>query len=264
MSPAAEATFKDHFSGNSADYAVYRPSYPAGLFAWLAEQAPGRELAWDCATGSGQAAHGLAPHFARVVATDASADQIAQAKPHAGITYQVAPAEASGLQSASVDLVSVAQAAHWFDLPAFHVEVRRVLRPGGVLAMWCYGRLQIEPALDEVIEDFYNGVLGPFWPPERRHVETGYRDMVFPYTELPVPAFAMGADWNLDQLMGYFATWSAVKAYRRATERDPLPDLRARLVSVWLASGVSLATPKNIKWPLSLRFGRIQRPPVLK
>lgn len=261
MRPAPEAAFKDHFSANSADYAAYRPSYPAELFAWLASRAPGREggqqVAWDCATGSGQAALGLAPHFQSVVATDASADQIDQARPHAGVTYRVARAEASGLPPASVDLVCVAQAAHWFDLPAFHAEVKRVLRPGGVLALWCYGRLQIEPALDEVIEDFYNGVLGPFWPPERRHVEAGYRDMAFPYTELPVPAFAMEADWNLDPLMGYFATWSAVKAYRQAHGRDPLPDLRARLASVWLASSVSLATPKNIKWPLSLRFGRV-------
>jgi SAM-dependent methyltransferase len=248
--------FKDHFSGNSADYAAYRPSYPPKLFAWLAEQAPGREMAWDCATGSGQAALGLAHHFQGVVATDASADQIAQARPHAGVNYRVARAEASGLPAGSVDLVTVAQAAHWFDLPAFHAEVRRVLKPGGALAIWCYERLHVEPALDELIEDFYGSQLGPHWPPERRHVEAGYLSLDFPYQETSVPAFAMEATWTLDQLMGYLATWSAVKAYRRTLGQDPLPDLRNRLASVWQASGVSLATPKTIKWPLSLRFGR--------
>lgn len=253
----SEAGFKDHFSGNSADYAAYRPAYPAALFAWLAARAPGRERAWDCATGSGQAALGLAPHFEAVVATDASADQIAQARPHPWVSYRVAPAEASGLAPTSVDLVTVAQAAHWFDLPAFHAEVRRVLRPDGVLALWCYERLQVEPALDEVIEAFYSQVLGPYWPPERRQVEAGYRDLDFPYREFSAPTFAMQAAWNLDQLLGYFATWSAVKAYRHALGRDPLQELRPRLESAWLASGVSLATPKNIKWPLSLRLGRL-------
>ncbi len=257
MSPAPDPVFKDHFSGNSADYAAYRPDYPAALFAWLAAQAPGRTLAWDCATGSGQAALGLAPHFQRVEATDASVDQIAQARPHARVNYRVAPAEAPGLPSASVDLVTVAQAAHWFDLPVFHAEVKRVLRPDGVLAIWCYERLRVEPALDEVIDAFYGQRLGPYWPPERRHVETGYRDLDFPFRELEGPAFAMDAAWNLDQLLGYFATWSAVKACRRETGDDPLPALRDRLASIWLASGVSLAAPKNIKWPLSLRLGRI-------
>lgn len=253
----AGGSFKDHFSGNSADYAAYRPSYPAELFAWLADQPAARESAWDCATGSGQAALGLAPYFQSVAATDASADQIAQARYHDSVTYRVAPAEASGLPSASVDLVTVAQAAHWFDLPAFHEEVRRVLKPGGVLAVWCYERLRIETSLDEAIEDFYGRQLDAYWPPERRHVEAGYRDLDFPYVEQPVPAFAMETVWNLDQLMGYFATWSAVKAYRRALGQDPLPALRDRLAPLWLASGVSLATAKNIKWPLSLRLGRI-------
>lgn len=250
----AISDFKDHFSGNSSDYAAYRPGYPADLFAWLASQAPGRDLAWDCATGSGQAALGLTPYFLAVVATDASAAQVAQARSHPRVRYAVAPAEDSGLAAASVDLVTVAQAAHWFDLPAFHAEVKRVLRPGGVLALWCYERLGIDPALDEVVESFYGRQLGPHWPPERRHVESGYRHLDFPYTELAAPAFAMEARWTLDQLMGYFATWSAVKRYRQATGSDPLPALRRALAALW----VSLDEPKPIKWPLSLRLGRVQ------
>jgi SAM-dependent methyltransferase len=245
--------FKDHFSSQSSGYASFRPGYPAALFTYLASLTPDHDLAWDCATGSGQAARGLAEHYARVWATDASATQIEAAAPHPGVEYRVAPAEASGLPDRSADLVTVAQAAHWFDLPAFYAEVRRVLKPGGLLALWCYERLAIEPALDAVIEDFYAGLLGPWWPPERRLVEAGYRDLPFPFAELPAPAIPMTATWTLGQLLGYFSTWSALKAYRQSTGEDPLPALRDRLAAAW----ISLDTAKTIKWPLSVRLGRI-------
>lgn len=245
--------FKDHFSSQSSGYAAFRPGYPAELFAWLAGLTKGHDLAWDCATGSGQAARGLAGHYARVWATDASAAQIAAALPHAGVEYRVAPAHASGLPDDCADLVTVAQAAHWFDLPAFYAEARRVLKPGGLLALWCYERLAIEPALDAVIEDVYAGLLGPYWPPERRHVETGYRNLPFPFEEAPAPTLTMTATWNLDLLLGYFSTWSALKAYRKDTGHDPLPGLRERLAAAW----ISLDTAKTIKWPLSVRLGRI-------
>lgn len=246
------AGFKDHFSTDSAGYAAHRPVYPGRLFSLLAEACPGRELAWDCATGSGQAATGLAGHFQEVLATDASANQIDSATPHPRVSYRVAPAQASGLPDASVDLVTVAQAVHWFDLPAFYAEVRRVLKPDGLLAIWCYERLTIEPLLDVVVEDFYAGLLGPYWPPERRLVETGYRDLPFPFAERPFPALAMTASWTLDQLLGYFSTWSALKAYRQATGEDPLPALRESLSGTW----ISLGSAKTIKWPLSVRVGR--------
>jgi len=247
------AQFKDHFSTRSPGYAAFRPGYPAELFAHLAGLTPGHDLAWDCATGSGQAAWGLAAHYARVWATDASGAQIEAAVPHAGVEYRVAPAEASGLPDHSADLVAVAQAAHWFDLPAFYAEVRRVLKPGGLLALWCYERLSIEPALDVLVEDFYAGLLDPYWPPERRLVESGYRDLDFPFAELPAPAIPMTATWTLDQLLGYFSTWSALKAYQKATGTDPLPALRERLAAAW----ISLDQAKTIKWPLSLRLGRL-------
>jgi SAM-dependent methyltransferase len=245
--------FKDHFSTRSPDYAAHRPGYPAVLFERLAEQTECHALAWDCATGNGQAARGLAGHYAHVVATDASAAQIAAAPHHPGIEFRVAPAEASGLPAHCADLVAVAQAAHWFDLPAFYTEVDRVLKPGGVLAVWCYERLSIEPALDVIVEDFYSGLLDPYWPPERRHVEAGYRDLPFPFTELRSPELGMEASWSLDQLMGYFSTWSAVKAYRQAVGNDPLPALRESLAAAW----ISLASAKTIKWPLSVRLGRV-------
>lgn len=247
------ARFKDHFSSHARGYAAFRPDYPAELFALLAGLTEGHALAWDCATGSGQAARGLAAHYARVWATDASAAQIAAAVPHTGVEYRVAPAEASSLPDACADLVSVAQAVHWFDLPAFYAEVRRVLKPGGLLAIWCYQRLRIEPAVDAIVEDFYAGLLGPYWPEERRLVESGYRELDFPFAELPAPPIAMTARWTLDQLLGYFSTWSALQAYQRATGEDPLPALRERLASAW----ISLAQAKTIKWPLSMRLARL-------
>lgn len=245
--------FPDHFSAAAPAYAAHRPGYPPALFAFLAGQVAGHELAWDCATGSGQAALGLAPHFRQVVASDASAQQIAQAMPCPGVSYRVAAAESSGLAAASVDLVTVAQAVHWFDLPRFYAEARRVLKPGGMLALWCYERLSIAPELDAVIERFYAETLGPYWPPERRHVEAGYRDLAFPFGEVALPPMAMTAAWNLDQLMGYFSTWSALQGYRAARGGDPLPALRASLAPLW----VSHDAAKNIKWPLSARLGRV-------
>lgn len=245
--------FKDHFSATASGYALYRPGYPAALFAFLAGLVARHELVWDCATGNGQAACGLAKYFQEVLATDASARQIENALPCPGVSYRVAAAEMSGLAPASVDLVTVAQAAHWFDLPLFYAEVKRVLRPGGVLALWCYERLNVDSASDPLIESFYSNTLGPYWPPERRWVENGYRDLPFPFEEQPAPAFEMRVEWELDQLMGYFATWSAVKAYRSATNQDPLPALRASLETRWISN----EGRKTIKWPLSLRLGRV-------
>ena len=252
MSAAKGHFAKDYFSGAARDYAAHRPRYPEELFTFLAAQAPALDSAWDCATGNGQAALGLAAHFRHVTATDASPEQIARALPHPRVAYRVAPAEASGLPEAGVDLVAVAQAAHWFDLPRFYAEVRRVLRPGGLLALWGYERLSVAPDIDAVIEDFYGNALGPYWPPERRHVEAGYRDLPFPFADLAAPAFSLTARWDLDALMGYFATWSAVQRCRETTGQDPLPGVRGRLLERW----GSPDTAKTIKWPLFLRLGR--------
>ncbi len=244
--------FQDHFAPVAATYAEFRPRYPEALFDWLAARVPARELAWDCACGSGQATLGIARRFARVVATDASADQLAGAPAHQRVSYQVAPAEASGLADASVDLIAVAQALHWFDLSRFHAEARRVLKPGGLLAAWSYGVLTLgDPDLDALARRFHDVTLGPYWPAQRRLVERSYRDLDFPFDELAVPAFELVAHWPLAHLLGYFRSWSATARYRAAHGADPVAALAQELAPRW---GDPTAS-RRIVWPLALRAG---------
>jgi SAM-dependent methyltransferase len=246
------ADFKDHFSAHAEAYARSRPGYPPALFAHLASLAPSPQLAWDCATGSGQVAIGLAQHFDRVVATDASAAQIEHAFRGERITYRVEPAEATSLETASVDLVTVGQALHWFDLDRFYAEVRRVLRPGGVLAAWCYGRCEIAPDVDAVVDRFYADIVGPFWPPERVFVESGYRTLPFPFERMPLPDFSMHADWTEEELMAYLGTWSAAKRFEAERGHDPRIEIEEVLAAAW----GSPHGRRRIQWPLSFLVGR--------
>ena len=174
------STFKDHFSDLASDYVRYRPRYPEALYTYLATLTPGHERAWDCGTGNGQAAHALTPHFTHIVATDPSADQLALAVPHARIDYRAEPAEQTTLAPASVDLVTVATAVHWFDFDRFYAEVRRLLKPGGVIAVWSYLLLRILPAVDAILDGYAHGFMGTYWPPERRYVNEAYQTIPFP------------------------------------------------------------------------------------
>ena len=248
----SEPTFSDHFSGHAAQYAQFRPVYPPALYAYLASVCPRRVRAWDCATGSGQAAVALAGYFDQVVATDASAEQVAHAEAAAKVEYRVAPAEVSGIEAGSVDLVTVAQALHWFDLPAFYAEVERVLSPGGVLAVWCYGLFQCSPEVDAWVEYLYSRLVGPYWPPERRLIEDGYRGLPFPYVEEEPPSFAMEAQWDLPRTTGYLRTWSAVQRYVEAQGQDPVAEIASQLGEAWGEAG----QVRTIRWPLHLRVGR--------
>ena len=196
----ADASFKDHFSDKSANYAKYRPHYPDALFDYLAGLCDARERAWDCATGNGQSALGLVAHFERVIATDASAAQVDAAIAHPKVSYRVAPAEQSGLNDVSVDLLTVGQALHWFDLPRFFAEAERVVRTNGVVAAWSYRMCTVETHIDAVLDELYSGIVDAFWPPERAIVDTGYRDIDFPAPLLDIPAFDMSQTWTVGGL----------------------------------------------------------------
>ncbi|HEX3725973.1 MAG TPA: class I SAM-dependent methyltransferase [Pirellulales bacterium] len=247
------ANFKDHFSAQSRDYGRFRPHYPRALFEFLAELPAARSRAWDCGTGNGQAAGNLAEFFAEVIATDPSVKQLAQAVPRQGVTYVAASAEQCPLRDRSVDLVTVAQAVHWFDLPAFYRQVRRVAAPAGAIAVWSYGLANITPEIDTVVGRLYDTILGAYWPPERSVVESGYSSIAFDFDEIRAPAFAMTAAWTLPEYLGYVSTWSAVQHYRRQRDRDPLDLVRGELEAAW----GSIATPREVKWPFHLRVGRV-------
>lgn len=243
--------FKDHFSKQAADYAKFRPRYPQTLFEYLGSIAPSRQLAWDCATGSGQAAIELAEVFAHVIATDASEQQIANAEPQKCVEYRVATAEDSGLETGSVDLVMVAQALHWFDLDRFYTETNRVLKPRGVIAVSAYRFFHIAPAIDDLVSRrYYRDIVGPFWPPERRQIEE-FEEIPFPFPHIHTPAFEMTVDWSLDHLIGYLWTWSATQRYIAANGRDPIEEIRDDLLSAWGEP----AQRRRIAWPLTLRAG---------
>ncbi len=246
-------TSHDHFSEVANCYADFRPHYPVELFDYLASLVPRDSLVWDCACGNGQATYDLARHFDTVVATDASREQIASATAHPKVEYRVAPAEESGLPDKSVGLITVAQALHWFDLKRFYTETNRVLIPGGVLAMWAYGINTVEcNAINQLVQDFYTNTVGPYWPPERKLVEEGYRTIPFPFAEITPPAFRMEARWTLNQLLGYFSSWSATNRYIKATGHNPLEPLSEALSRVWGDPN----SPRLVTWPLSLRVGR--------
>lgn len=242
----------DAFGSRAPAYAVFRPDYPAALLDFVAALPRARRLAWDCATGSGQAAAGLAERFDAVIATDRSEPQLAQARPHPRIRYRRAAAEDSGLEEASVDLVTVAQALHWLDLPRFHAEVRRVLAPGGALAVWSYGEPELpDPRLSAALRRFDLVTLGPFWLPGRGHVRDGYRNLPFPFPEVATPALVLERHWSLDDLLGYLRSWSAVAACAAGTGRDPVEEVAAELRTHWGPPDAR----HPVRWPLTVRAG---------
>jgi ubiquinone/menaquinone biosynthesis C-methylase UbiE len=245
-------SFRDHFSPVAGAYARFRPRYPDTLFEMLAEQAPRRLRAWDCATGTGQAALGLAVHFERIVASDASAAQVAAATPHPRVVYTVARAEASGFADGSFDLLTVAQAVHWFDQASFYAEARRVLVPDGVLAVWCYGKAQVDREVDALLHRFHRETVGPFWPPERSLVDDEYRSLIFPFEEIHVPRLAIEQDLTLEGLGGYLRTWSSTQRFVAARGFDPVAPLLENLGRHWGPA----ATLRSVRWPVTVRAGR--------
>ena len=254
------AEFKDHFSQGAAEYAEFRPRYPAALFEWLASETARHHLAWDCATGNGQAARGLAAHYARVIATDASERQLAHAAPHPRIEYRVAPAQESDLPAASVDVITVAQALHWLPLPQFFDEAARVLAPGGLVAAWGYSLPSLSnAAIDEALSRYHHEIVGPYWPPERRMVDTRYATVPFPFAEIAAPAFVLEQRLTRLAFEGYLRTWSASRRYRESRGDDPVSHVAPVFAAEWRDS----REVRPVRWPLFVRAGRVEGRSVL-
>jgi SAM-dependent methyltransferase len=244
------AAFQDHFSGLARRYADFRPRYPGALFDYLATLATRDQLVWDCACGSGQATIDLAARFEKIIATDGSAQQIVSAPRCDHVEYRVALADQSGLEDESIGLVTIAQALHWFNGGDFFAEVERVLKPGGTLTAWVYGTSQIEgDGMDAIVQDYYANVVRPYWPPEWKIIEGRYRAIRLPFPEIKTPSFRMEELWRLDQLLGYFSSWSATNRFVEATGRDPIEPLRHNLAMVWGEP----ERARRVVWPLTLR-----------
>ena len=242
---------KDNFSTGSDQYAQFRPDYPQNLAPFLAAEAPHHNAAWDCGTGNGQLAVKLAAHFETVYATDLSAAQISQATPKDNIVYKVERAEATAFSDRQFDLITVAQAIHWFDFEAFYKEVYRTLKDDGLFAVTGYALLTISPVIDAVVLHFYKAIVGPYWDQERRYIDELYQTIPFPFKEIKTPELVQEYDWTLGQLMGYLGTWSAVQHYKKAMGNDPLLLIAQDLKQVW-----GDAHLQRVKIPILLRAGR--------
>jgi SAM-dependent methyltransferase len=230
-------SFKDHFSSHAAAYAAYRPTYPPELAAWLASIAPSPALALDAGAGSGQLSVLLAEHFERIVATEPSAQQVESATPHPKVDYRVAPAEKCNLPDGSVDLLTAAQAAHWFDLPAFFEEAGRLLKPKGAIALISYAGMGHSSSIEPLIDAFRLETLKLYWPTERQLVENGYRDIHLPFEPIAPPRFFIEVQWPLAAMIGYLDTWSAIRAMEKDKGRGMFDSFR---------------------WPLAIIAGRKQ------
>ncbi|WP_028240358.1 class I SAM-dependent methyltransferase [Stutzerimonas azotifigens] len=240
------------FSARADGYAQFRPRYPAPLFDWLAAQCRTHRRALDIAAGSGQASRPLTRHFEQVLACDASEAQLRAARPWTGMHPIAADAERLPLAARSADLVVVAQALHWFATPEFFAEAERVMAPGGLFCAWCYSLVSLSPPIDALVAELHGVTLAGYWPEGRASVDAGYRDLTPPFQRLPVPQFAITADWRLEHLLGYLRTWSAVERWSRQHARDPLAELEPRLRATW-------GDPERLhqaRWPLHFIAGR--------
>lgn len=250
-------SFKDLFSTQASDYSkLFRPHYPQELFVWLASQVSEKKAVWDCGTGNGQAAIQWARHFENVYATDPSSSQLAKAEHAENIQYQVGRAEASGLDDSSINLTSVAQAYHWFNHEEFFKEVRGVSKPGAIVAVWSYDLAEITPAIDVVVRELYEDILGSYWEPERKSVEQGYKNLPFDFQRFVAPAFAMEASWSFEHLMGYLGTWSALQAYVKKNNQDPRELIFEKARLAWALKGEN-PPERKVRWKLSLHVGRV-------
>ncbi|HMG91331.1 MAG TPA: methyltransferase domain-containing protein [Chryseolinea sp.] len=248
---------KDLFSTQANLYAAFRPTYPKELYDFIFSNLETKQKAWDYATGNGQVAGYLASHFDEVYATDISQQQLNNAIKKNNIFYSVNPAEKTAFEDQQFDLITVAQALHWFECEKFYKEAKRVGKPGSLLAIWGYALLYIQPDVDEIIMNFYNNVVGPYWDEARRLVEEEYRSLSFPFKEIESPKFDITATWTLDHLAGYFESWSATQKYIKSTGHNPVPDVLAQLKKVWNPHNYRDGDIKPVRFPVFLKLFRM-------
>ncbi|HAZ11234.1 MAG: hypothetical protein A2X86_08320 [Bdellovibrionales bacterium GWA2_49_15] len=245
----------DLFSKQANLYSRYRPQYPDALYKFLLSHCAKKELAWDCATGNGQAALDLARFFTKVIATDLSERQIKSAVRAENVEYRVLKAEESlGVKDHSIDLITVAQALHWFDLDKFYAEVKRVLRPTGIFATWAYAfHLPIQPNIDSSLTDFYFNILGPFWKKNNKLIFDNYKELSFPFREIATPEIYLEVNWSLEDLIGYFRTWSSTQLFIDQSQIDPTLELYEKVLPYWGAA----SEKKILKWRLIFKVGEL-------
>jgi ubiquinone/menaquinone biosynthesis C-methylase UbiE len=262
---------KDLFSAQSKEYASSRPMYPLALFEFIVGLVDEKNLAWDCATGNGQAAIVLADYFNHVVASDISARQLENAQQRSNITYRIFRAEDTPLEDNSVDLITIAQALHWFDFDRFYNESRRVLKKrkvdqvgsgrdagGGIIAAWAYGLHTVSPNIDKVTHHLYEDILGDkYWPAERKYVEDRYETIPFPFEQIPAPNFQIQLSWNLSELVNYFRSWSSTQKYIEKNKYDPVNEIYESLEYAWGGKN-RVSERRKITWPLYLKVGKIR------
>jgi len=244
---------KDNFSKQADIYAKYRPHYPRELFDFILQQIEKKQNAWDCATGNGQSAKVLATYFENVFATDISQKQIDKAIRTENIHYSIQPAEKTNFSENTFDLITVAQALHWFATDKFYREASRVARPGSLFAAWSYSLLNINPLIDRHIRAFYTKVIGPYWDAERKYVDEEYKTILFPFPEITAPKFNMEYYWTIEELEGYLNTWSAVQKFIAANNYNPVDELMQTIKP--FAGHEKL----KIEFPLHIRMGRVEK-----
>jgi len=241
---------KDNFSDNTGNYARFRPRYPQELIDHLLTFVPDIRAAWDCGTGNGQLAGMLAPFFKEIYATDISMEQMREGDRSPNIWYSIQPAEKASFNDNQFDLITIAQAIHWFQFKDFYREAKRTLVDGGIIAVIGYGLIQTTGPLQKIIDHFYRNTIGPYWDAERRYIDEGYQTIPFPFHEIPMPVFRMEYEWTSAQLTGYLNTWSAVKHYIKQTGKNPVASIEDAIIQCF-----QNAETLSFSFPLLLRVG---------
>ncbi|MEM9545325.1 MAG: class I SAM-dependent methyltransferase [Bacteroidota bacterium] len=248
-------SIQDNFSNQSQFYKKYRPTYPPEIYQELMLCVKSRNQCWDCGTGNGQVAAQLASYFTMVFATDVSQNQLDSAQRKENIIYSVERAEQTSFADNQFDLITVAQAIHWFDVEAFHQEVKRVGKNGGIISIWGYGLLRIEPEVNALIDKFYYEIVGPFWDKERRHIDNSYASIPFDYKEIPAKKNkSIRTSWTIEQLAGYFNSWSSVQHFIKANTYNPVDEIISKIKGVWKSSD-----RKEVQFPIFMKIGEIEK-----